>query len=121
MQVRLSAPERVTAFPDHDVGIETVGQLLEEASPLSVHACAYKGGCHRLLGCLLHIDRFSDDSPDGCSDIARCVLTRARQLDEPFAAPALSEHDTAGADIFPLRLHDALPICPSARRPARPR
>src|SRR5690349_11702936 len=41
LQVRLSAPERVTAFPDHDVGIETVGQLLEEASPRSVHACAH--------------------------------------------------------------------------------
>src|ERR1700681_3764465 len=71
LQVRLSEPERVTAFPDHDVGIETVGQLQEEPSPLSVHPCAHEGGGHRLLGCLLHLDRFSDDSPDGCSDIAR--------------------------------------------------
>src|SRR5712691_6059257 len=83
--------ERVTALPDHDVRIETVGQLLEEASPLSVHACAHEGGCHRLLGCLLHIDRFSGDSPDGCGDVTRGVLTRARQLDDPFAAPALRE------------------------------
>ena len=49
-QVGLSTPERVTAFPDHDVGIETVGQLLEEASPLGVHAGAHHGGCRRFLG-----------------------------------------------------------------------
>lgn len=93
----------MTAFPDHDVGIETVGQLLEEVSPLSVHACAHEGRCHRLLGYLLHVDRFSDNSLDGCSDIARCVLTRARQLDDPFAAPALSEQARSGGTDVPRR------------------
>src|ERR1700682_1454643 len=103
LQVRLSAPERVTAFPDHDVGIETVGQRLEEASPLSVHACAHEGWCHHLLGCLLQIDRVSDDSPDSCSDVARCVLTRARQFDDPVAAPALGEQARNGGTDVPRR------------------
>src|SRR5260370_2243538 len=47
LQVRLAAPERVTAFPDDDVRVETMGQFLVEASPLSVHACACEGWCHR--------------------------------------------------------------------------
>ena len=78
-----------------------MGQLLEEASPLSVHARAYERGCHRLLGCLLLIDRFSDDSSDGSSNIARRVLTRARQLDDPFAAPAVSEQARNGGPDVP--------------------
>ena len=80
-----------------------MGQLLEEASPLSVHACAHEGRCHRLLGYLLHVDRFSYDSLDGCSDIARCVLTRARQLDDPFAVSALSEQARSGGTDVPRR------------------
>src|SRR4029077_8452869 len=73
LQVRLPAQELVTTFPDDDVSVETVGQFLVEASPLSVHACACEGWCHSLLGQLLHIDRFSDDAPDGGSHIAWCV------------------------------------------------
>ena len=103
LYLRLSAPEGVTAFPDHDVGIETVGQLLEEASPLRVHACSQEGGRHRLLGCLLHVDRLSDDSSDGCSDVARHVLARARELDDPLAAPALGEQACSGGTDVPRR------------------
>jgi len=47
LQVRLPAQELVTAFPDDDVTVESVGQFLVEASPLSVHACACEGWCHR--------------------------------------------------------------------------
>jgi hypothetical protein len=75
----------------------------KEASPLSVHAFAHPRGCHRLLGCLLHIEPFLDDSPDGCSDIARCVLTRARQFDDPFAVPTLGEQARSGGTDVPRR------------------
>src|ERR1044072_8907533 len=33
--------------------------------------------------------------------------------------PSFFFNDTATTEIYPLSLHDALPICPSARRPHR--
>ena len=91
LQVRLPAPERMTAFPDDDVSVETVGQFLVEPSPLSVHACTCEGWCHRVLGQLLHLDRFSDDSSDGGSHFARCILTRARKLDKGAKVPGVCD------------------------------
>jgi hypothetical protein len=47
------APEWMAAFPTTIAGIQTVGELLEEPSPLGVHARARESGPHRLLRCLL--------------------------------------------------------------------
>src|SRR4029079_82374 len=105
LQVSLPAQELVTTFPDDDVSVETVGQFLVEASPLSVHSCACEGWCHSLLGQLLHIDRVSDDSPYCRSDVARCVLTPSRQLDNPLAVSALSEKARSGGTDVPCRNH----------------
>jgi len=40
LDVSLPTPERMATFPNDDPCVQTVGELLKEPSPFSVHACA---------------------------------------------------------------------------------